>query len=266
MAATAAGALRSRRCARSLLALGALSGLLLGGAAHAHVAPSLDDNNRYLKLTVLEDRVRLVYTVFFGQVPGAAERRAMDRDHDGALADDELGAFAGQLADQVAAALQLTIDGAVLPVTFAQRSVGGAFAGTQGAFSVDLVASWCVPAARTHRVSLRDRFAVPRPGETEVLLEDGPGVTVTSARLGSLRAKDRGFRLAGRVPALAEPGLLVEVAIEPGPPGRAACQPGSGPRSRGAGAMPSTWLALALVLALAAGALIWRAARRRAAG
>ena len=34
----------------------------------AHVAPSVDDNNRYLKVTPLHDGIRLAYTVFFGEI------------------------------------------------------------------------------------------------------------------------------------------------------------------------------------------------------
>ena len=41
-------------------------------SAAAHVSPSVDDNNRFLKLTPLGDRVRLAYTVLFGDNPGRA--------------------------------------------------------------------------------------------------------------------------------------------------------------------------------------------------
>ena len=141
--------------------------------APAHVAPALDDNHRHLKLSVFADGLRLVYTVFFGQVPGAAQRRAIDANRDGVLSDDETDSFARRLADEVTAQVQVSADGVALPVEFAQRSVGGAAAGTAGAFSVDLVASFCLPPARARRVVLRDRFAVPRPGETELHLEPG---------------------------------------------------------------------------------------------
>ena len=45
-----------------------------------HVAPSVDDNNRYLKVTPLGDGVRLAYTVFFGEIPG--RRRAPHDRHE----------------------------------------------------------------------------------------------------------------------------------------------------------------------------------------
>ena len=40
----------------------------------AHVAPSVDDNNRYLKVTPQADGVRLAYTGFFGEISIFATR------------------------------------------------------------------------------------------------------------------------------------------------------------------------------------------------
>src|SRR5262245_49235308 len=85
---------------------------LAAGAAAAHVAPSVGDNNRYLKLTPLGDRVRLAYTVFYGEVPGAELRKAIDANHDGAIDDAESQAFAVRTADEIAAALEVIVDGA----------------------------------------------------------------------------------------------------------------------------------------------------------
>jgi len=92
--------------------------------AAAHVAPSVGDNNRYLKLTPLGDRVRLAYTVFYGEVPGAELRKAIDANHDGAIDGAESQVFGARIADQLAAALELTVDGARRPVTWSQVVVG----------------------------------------------------------------------------------------------------------------------------------------------
>src|SRR5580765_7320368 len=86
--------------------------------AVAHVAPSMDDNNRYLKLTPLGDRVRLAYTVYLGEVPGAAARREFDADRDGAISDPEAQAFGARLAEQVRPALAITVDGAAAPLAW----------------------------------------------------------------------------------------------------------------------------------------------------
>src|SRR5690349_19398752 len=131
--------------------------------ARAHVAPSVDDNNRYLKLTPLGDRVRLAYTVFFGEVPGAAERRTIDANRDGQIDDAEAKAFAESIAAQVAAALVVEIDGAATPVTWDTTEAGmGTPQVAAGAFSVDLIAYPCLAKlGGRHRVVVHDRFRIP---------------------------------------------------------------------------------------------------------
>jgi hypothetical protein len=148
---------------------------LSSGRARAHVAPSLQDNNRFLKVGLLADRLRLVETVFFGEVPGAAERHAIDADRDGQLSKPETDRFAARLAAEAEGLVELLVDDQPVVVTFAQRSVGLGTATTSGgSFSIDLVATVCLPSGSSHRIALRDRFTLPRPGETEVRIEDGP--------------------------------------------------------------------------------------------
>lgn len=225
-------------------------------AAAAHVAPSNDDNNRYLKLAVAPARVRLAYTVFFGEVPGSAARRAMDADRDGVLTSGEQRAFAEQLARELAERVTLAVDERPVALRWQVPVVGGAEPGTSGAFSVDLVATACLAPALQHRVWLRDAFALPRPGETEVRLEDGPGITLLEAKLGASRARGRLFRFAGAVPALAEPGLSFLARFDA--LGDATCD--APPQQREGG---RALLAAAVVAALAlVGGLWWRARRR----
>jgi len=192
------------------------------GGADAHVAPSVDDNNRYLKLTPTGDRVRFAYTVFFGENPGRAQRPSLDTDRDGTIADAEAQAFATRLGAEVAASLEATIDGAPVPVTWSVVSAGlGSPSTRAGAFSVDLVAYLCLPVARgRHEVRVRDRFRVPRPGETEVRVEDGPGIRIERARLGALVADGLDFKLVGPAGPLAEDGVeLAFVASDAAPVG-----------------------------------------------
>lgn len=201
-----------------------LLGLLGAGEAAAHVAASVDDNNRYVKLSLMGDRVRLVYTVFFGEVPGRAMRPGLDRNRDGQLDDAETDAFARRLADEVAGQLAAEVDGAAAPVRFAQVSFGSETRAVGGrAFSIDLVATLCLPAAGAasngeHRVRLRDRFSLPRPGETEVHLEDGPGISISSAAVGEHRFSGGLVRFAGLVPAFGEPGLSLAFRAAPDAP------------------------------------------------
>jgi len=185
-----------------------------------HVAPSVDDNNRYLKLTPLGDRVRLVYTVFFGEIPGASERRTIDIDHNGRISEAESHTFAVRLAADVADGLQLEVDGRVEPVTWTTVDAGmGTPEVAAGAFSIDLVANVCLSQFRgQHRIVLRDRFRIPHPGETEAKIEDSPGVTVDRAHVGPVDDPGHDFRFAGPGGPLEDDGLeLVFTANEKAP-------------------------------------------------
>ncbi|MEZ4360654.1 MAG: hypothetical protein R3B48_10755 [Kofleriaceae bacterium] len=236
-------------------------------AARAHVAPSRDDNNRYLHVSLYRDRVRLVYTVFFGEVPGRAQRRGVDLDRDGALSSDETQAFARRLAEEVAGRLVATMDGRPAPVSFERVSWGSTSAAVDaGAFSVDLIATLCAPPGARHAVTLVDGFALPRPGETEVRLEAAPGVSIADASIGALRATDEVFRFAGPAAALREPGLALAYLVDEaaGPlPERGCGGPREAPRGRG---VPSWAWALVGVFAALLGAFAALWARRRREG
>ncbi len=185
---------------------------IAGSPTSAHIAPSVDDNNRYLKLTPAADRVRISYTVMFGEVPGAQTRNTIDANHDGSISDDEASAFGTKIAGEVAPSLEVTVDGKVQPVTWATVAVGmGSSQTAAGSFSVDLVAWACLPVARgKHQIVVRDRFRIPRPGETEAKVEDSPGVTIHHARIGTLSDPTHDYRFAGPGGPLADDGLEVE--------------------------------------------------------
>jgi hypothetical protein len=185
--------------------------------AAAHVAPSVDDNNRFLKLTPLGDRVRLAYTVLFGDNPGRGMRPGLDTDHDGIVGDAEAQAFGVKLAKDVADALDVDVDGKPYPVTWAEVAVGmGSPQVTGGTFSVDLIGFLCLPVARgAHHVQLRDHFRLTRPGETEVKVEDSPGVTIARARIGRADDPTYDYRFPGPGGPLADDGL--DLRFDAGP-------------------------------------------------
>ncbi|HSR98457.1 MAG TPA: hypothetical protein VLM79_15470 [Kofleriaceae bacterium] len=180
--------------------------------ARAHVAPAVGDNNRYLKLTPLGDRVRLAYTVFYGEIPGAGMRGTIDANHDGAIDDSESQAFGTRLAGDIARALEITVDGKPQSVVWSQVVVGmGSPQTTAGAFSVDLVAWVCLtPPRGKHVVLLRDHYAIERPGETEVKVEDSPGVTIHSTRIGGASWEDNDYKLVGPSGALETEGFELD--------------------------------------------------------
>ena len=177
--------------------------------ARAHVAPAIGDNNRYIKLTALGDRIRLAYTVFYGETPAAALRQAIDTNHDGAIDDAERQGFARQVAAEVAAALVITIDGAPRPVAWSQVVVGlGTPRVAAGAFSIDLVAALCLAVPRGgHAVVFRDHYPLARPGETQVKVEDSPGVAISASRIGGAVDEAHDYNLVGPSGALDTEGL-----------------------------------------------------------
>ena len=183
--------------------------LVLSITAHAqaHVAPSVDDNNRYLKVTPMGDRVRVAYTVFFGEVPGAQTRPSLDTDHDKTISDAEAAAFGQKLARQVADGLEVELDGQIHPITWTEISVGmGSPAVAAGTFSVDLVA-WVCASRGAHTLRLRDRFRITRPGETEVKVEDSPGVTLVRAHVGPADDPQHDFHFVGPGGPISDDGL-----------------------------------------------------------
>ena len=236
------------------------------GTARAHVAPSMDDNNRYLKLTPLGDRVRLAYTVYFGEIPGAAVRRTIDADHDGAISDAESQAFGAKLGEQVAAGLTITVDGVAAPVAWNEIDVGmqqPVVAG--GSFSVDLIAWLCLPSVGgAHTVVLVDRTALPRPGENEVRVEDTPGVHVDTARLGGVDLVDLDARWQGAGGAIGDGGFtLAFTASEQAPVLKdGACAAAETPRAAPAGGRRGLWIAIGIAGALAVAALSWLGYRK----
>jgi hypothetical protein len=157
--------------------------LLVLPALYAHVAPSPDADNRYLKITLLPDHARIAYLVFFGERPGARARVRMDRDHDGVLGPEEARAFGEAVRDEVGPRVALEADGVPVSASWEVADVGlGSPSVHGGAFSVDLVAK--VPlrhGVAAHTLWVADRFRPPVPGEVEWLLEPAPDVTLDAA-------------------------------------------------------------------------------------
>ena len=216
----------------------------------AHVAPSVDDNNRYLKVTPQADGLRLAYTVFFGEIPGAKERKLLDANHDGRIDATEAKAYGDKLAAQVASALDLEVDGVARPLTWSLVDVGlGTPQVAAGSFSVDMIAYLCGSGASTHRVKLRDEFRVPRPGETEVKVEDSPGVTVTKARVGPADDPTHEYRFVGPGGPLSDEGLHVEFKVSATSPRIPNGQCAGEVAARKAKAAPYIWLGIGMLVA-----------------
>jgi hypothetical protein len=158
----------------------------LGAVAHAHQVPSPDANNRYLKVTLLPGAVRIAYTVFFGEAPGAAERRRVDRNGDGRIDDAEAKRFGEDVLAQLAPAEQVIVDGVPSRARWRLTDVGmGTPVVAAGAFSVDVLleAPYPRPQEGAHELRLEDRWQTPAPGDTELHIEESPGVHIGAAHL-----------------------------------------------------------------------------------
>lgn len=232
--------------------------------AIAHVAPSVDDNNRYLKITPQADRIRIAYTVFFGEVPGAALRPALDTDRNGAISDAEADAYGARVAADVIGSLELAIDGRSQRFAWKQISVGlgSPDVANAGSFSIDMIAYVCIPpTSRTHDVLLRDRFRVPKPGETEVRVEDGPGITVSVAKIAGADALANDFKFVGPGGPLSDEGLHV-VFTASGTAPRDGCSGATAPAVTSRG-LPWLPISIAVLAVVCTGVLIAIRRRRR---
>jgi hypothetical protein len=159
--------------------------LALALLLHQQTAPN--QNNRYVKFTCMEGRLRVAYTILYGDLPAENERKKMDSDGDGAISDAESRAFAGQLAQLVTHTMTLEIDGQRVQPRFDTTEVGlGSDHGVHPVpFSVDLVASFTIMGpGGDHTILFDDRYEPPKLGETEIVLEEAPGTKVTASWAG----------------------------------------------------------------------------------
>jgi hypothetical protein len=172
---------------RSPMALGLpTTAACFAGLLAAHFAPSPNENNRYAKVLILPDAVRVSYTVYFGERPGALERARMDTNRDGQLSDAETRAFGAALLAELAPSLVVTVDG--MPAKAALWRLTDVGLGTPvvagGSFSVDVALE--VPFGDAphpeHTLRFDDQWLPPTPGEAETRLEPAPGVTVVTSK------------------------------------------------------------------------------------
>jgi hypothetical protein len=245
---------------RSARALGAALATLFALEAGAHIAPSLDENNRYLKIQPMGDRIRLVYTIYMGERPGAVARRRIDQDGDGLIDAAESARYGDELAAAVRERVEITVDGEPWRGAWDQVHVGLGTPTTRGgAFAVDLVAWLCLgrPApGGEHRLVVFDRFEIPQPGETEVFIEEAPGISIVRATLGPDGGPSQlHFRWLGGPGPAAELGLHLHYQVDravAATAGDERCEDRvAGPSDRRRGALAAGLAGAVLALALA---------------
>jgi hypothetical protein len=160
-------------------------------AAHPEFNPLR--NNRYVKIDLVgPDRVRLAYTVMFGDAPALTARRGADTNHDGNIDDAESGALGARVAEDVKRGIKLTIDGHPAAPAFTTPVVG--LAGAQVApepLSVDLIAFFDLKGQPEHTLTVDDDTVLDQLGDAEVRIEEGPTVQVLEARRGAVSRGDK---------------------------------------------------------------------------
>ena len=251
-------------------------GGLAGRPAAAHFAPSPTQNNRYAKLTLLPGTVRISYTVYFGERPGAYERQRMDRNADGVLDDTERDLFGASIAAEIGPQLVVELDRARVTATWTIADVGlGTPTATGGAFSVDLllIAPLPDPGQTAHVLYLEDRWPAPSPGENEVRVEESPGVHVVEShiRRDGLGAQLH-FAWTGGTSNPEERGVLVRFAVDADLARAAAAERGADASEAAAAPRPDTTpppvhrarsIAVAGVIAALIAAAVWLGWKRR---
>lgn len=153
--------------------------------AHPEYSPSL--SNRYLKVSLVgRGELRVAWTLMVGQAPATAARRQIDADGNGAIDDAELQRWTERLADAVRHGLVLDVDGQRAAPTWdpplpgmPDRHMGPI------PFSVDLIGHLRAQGPGEHTVRLDDQTPPAALGdalgESDVLIEEGPGARVLAA-------------------------------------------------------------------------------------
>jgi hypothetical protein len=193
------------------LACLSLALLMLTPSASAHVAPAVSENNRYLKISATGRRVRLAYTVYLGEVPGQMVRMKMDTNKDGSLSEAEYTPYGRELSREVAPNLSVSINGTPMKTAWEQVHVSLNDPQTSaGAFSVDMVAWYCLPGlADSYDLVVRDTFVPESPGESEIRLDANSEANVDKTTFGNDAALKSRWQWTGAESALAKDGLTI---------------------------------------------------------
>jgi ABC-type nickel/cobalt efflux system permease component RcnA len=152
--------------------------------ARADTVASLLGNftiNQYSALTLSTGTVDVHYAVVFGQLPALRELHLADTNGDGVTSQAERDAYVGSLAPRFADALQVRVDGAIVPLRATRWSTS--LPTEQGGFSlrVDVDFSGVLPAAAGNAARLLEfsnQNYAGRMGWHEIVVEPRSGLAV----------------------------------------------------------------------------------------
>ena len=202
-----------RRLLFGLAALVALSVPLAAGADT--VASLLGDFtiNQFCAVGLDGSAVRVHYVVVFGQLPALRELHEADADGDGVTSQNERDAYARAAAAGIAQRLQLTVDGA--PVPLSPGGVTTSLPAEQTGFSMrwDIDFAAPLPRARAdapHALAFDNRNWPDRIGWHEITVEPERGIAVFDTNAFSTSATGG---LSQALKVLPDTGALDERAI-----------------------------------------------------
>jgi nickel/cobalt exporter len=142
--------------------------------------------NRYSRLELLPDRIRLRYVLDMAEIPTFQELPILDRDRDGHVNEAELAAYAETKAAALAAQLFLAVDGARLELSRAGIAEAALLPG-QGGLQTLRLALWLEaqlppgPPDARRRAVYRDSNYPDRLGWKEIVVHaDGGSAVLTS--------------------------------------------------------------------------------------
>ena len=138
--------------------------------------------NRYARLDLYADALRILYVIDMAEVPAFQEREALDPNGDGDVGAEEQAAYLAARAPALLANLSLSVDGE--PLTLRSRQAGlDRPPGQGGLETLRLMFLFEAPVAESGLVPLRlrdDNYA-GRIGWREIVVRPGAGVAVSGA-------------------------------------------------------------------------------------
>lgn len=139
--------------------------------------------NRYTRLEVRPDGIRIRYVLDLAEIPSLQETRAADINGDGVVSPDEWQAYKDRTLDELRRNLELSVDGAPVDLTADESTLATPLG--QGNLPLIRIEAWFhadptwqASDAQTHRVTFRDRNEPARPGWREIVVRGESGVTL----------------------------------------------------------------------------------------
>ncbi len=165
----------------SLLIAAALLVSLFGAMAQPMTAAAHPlgnfTTNRYSRLELAPDRVRVKYVLDMAEIPTFQELPKVDGSGDGQLSNAEREAYAARKIGELAANLSLTIDGA--PVALQPTSHELSFPDGQGGLKTLRLSVWLeAPVGHAGQLAYRDGNYPDRLGWSEIVVASNGGVRI----------------------------------------------------------------------------------------